>query len=328
MKSAPMRRWLFAGFTFLFAAASQAQPVSLKIQDYPGIVGTLVRVAIEKGYCEQQGLKCSLNTIPSAPLGLQTLLAGGIDVSLPPAEVVIQSAVKGANLKIVSASFTASPFMLIMGKGMMGSAGKSYPQIMHDLKGKKIGITARGAAPEFQVKTMLKGAGMKDDDVTFVAVGSPNTGYPALLNQQVDAVMSFVPFDGLCSVLETCRVAVTPAKGEGPEELVALNGGGGLYVMRQDFVSKHKGVDDAFFKAMTDAGKFASDPANLDELLKITLKYYKMDAPRGEEILRNSLERFQFAFVPDVKPESIQAAADYLKNTGQINKPFDTKVLF
>lgn len=328
MKRISLRRWLAAGFTLLACAATQAQPLAIRIQDYPGIVGTLARVAIEKGYCNDHGLKCSLTTIPAAPLGVQTLMAGGIDVSLPPAEVAIQSAIKGADLKIVSASFTDSPFMLILGKDLMASADKGYPAVMHDLKGKKIGVTSRGAAPEFQIKTMLKDAGMKEDDVIFVAVGAPNTGYPALLNKQVDAVMSFVPFDGFCDVLKTCRIAIMPAKGQGPKELVALNGGGGLYVMRNEFLTKNPNAGESYLKAMRDAQKFATNPANLNELMQITLKYYHLDMPKGDEILRNSLQRFQAAFAADVKKSAIQAAADYLFATGQIPKAFDVSPLF
>lgn len=328
MKRISLRRWLAVGLTFAACAAAQAQPVTLRIQDYPGIVGTLARVAIEKGYCSNHGLKCTLNTIPAAPLGIQTLMAGGIDVSLPPAEVAVQSAVKGADLKVVTASFADSPFMLILGKDLMASADKGYPMVMHDLKGKKIGVTSRGSGPEFQIKTMLKDAGMKDDDVTFVAVGSPNTGYPALLNRQIDAAMSFVPFDGFCDVLKTCRVAVSPARGEGPKELVDLNGGGGLYVMRKDFLAKNPTAGDAFVNAIRDAQKFATNPEHLDELMQITLKYYRLEMPNGDDVLRSSLKRFQSAFVADVKKSAIQAAADYLYATGQIPNRFDVSPLF
>lgn len=328
MSSPSLQRWLATGLTLLACATAQAQPTTLRIQDYPGIVGTLARVAIEKGYCDNHGIRCTLNVIPAAPLGIQTLMAGGIQVALPPAEVAIQSAIKGSDLKIVSASFRDSPFMLILGKELMASADKGYPALMHDLKGKKVGVTARGAAPEFQVKTLLREAGLKDDDVTFVAIGSPNTGYPSLLNRQVDAAMSFVPFDGFCDVLKTCRVALMPAKGEGPKALVALNGGGGLYVMRNDFIGKNPEAATAFRKAIEDAERFATDPANLDALMAITIKYYRLDIPNGEQILRSSLERFQSAFVADVDRQAVQAAATYLHETGQISKRFDVGGLF
>lgn len=321
--------WLLAcAITAATGAAAQTQPPTLRIQDYPGLVGTLARVAVEKGYCAKNGVQCQLSTIPAAPLGLQTLMAGGIEVALSPSEVAIQSAAKGANLKIVGGMFNASPFMLIVGTGLLASADKGYPAIMQDLKGKKIGVTSRGAAPEFQIKSMLLQAGLKADDVTFVAVGAPNTGYPALLNKQVDAVMSFVPFDGFCDVLKTCRIAVFPAKGEGPKVLTDLNGAGGLYVMRREYTQKNPAAAEGFARALRDAERFTADPANKAELLQITLKYYRLEMPKGDEILQSSLERFRANMVVAVKQQAVQAAADYLLQTGQIEQRFDAARLF
>ncbi|VTU38414.1 ABC transporter substrate-binding protein [Variovorax sp. PBL-E5] len=322
-------RWLLtAALPLALCATAEAQTPTLRIQDYPGIIGTLARVAVEKGYCAKNGIQCTLTTIPAAPLGVQTLMAGGIEVALPPSEVAIQSAAKGADLKIVGGMFDASPFMLIVGPGLLASAGKGYPAIMQDLKGKKIGVTSRGAAPEFQIKSMLLQAGLKEDDVTFVAVGSPNTGYPALLNKQVDAVMSFIPFDGFCDVLKTCRIAVLPAKGEGPKVLTDLNGAGGLYVMRRDYTQKNPATVEAFVKALNEAERFTADPANGAELLQITLKYYRIEMPKGDEILKSSLDRFRANMIVKVKKPAVQAAADYLQQTGQLDKSFDAARLF
>lgn len=322
------RRLAAATLALTAAAAAQAQPTTLRIQDFPGIVGTLGRVAAEKGYCAKYGLKCTLQTIPTAPLGVQTLMSGGIEVALSPSEVAIQSAARGADLKIAGGAFGANPFMVFLGPDMTGSAGKGYPAIMQDLKGKKIGVTARGAAPEFQFKTLLIHAGLKPEDVTFVAVGSPNTAYPALLNKQVDAVMSFVPFDGFCDVLKTCRIAVTPAKGEGPKELTSLNGAGGVYVVRREFAQKNPAAVEAFGKALRDAERFAADRANTEELMQITSKYFRLEMPKGDEVLRNSMDRFRSTFIADVEKPAVQAAADYLKQTGQLDKRFDADKLF
>ncbi|MEG0555677.1 MAG: ABC transporter substrate-binding protein, partial [Comamonas sp.] len=88
-------RWLLAcAITAATGATAQVQIPNLRIQDYPGLIGTLTRVAVEKGYCTKNGVQCTLTTIPAAPLGLQTLMAGGIEVALSPSEVAIQSAAK------------------------------------------------------------------------------------------------------------------------------------------------------------------------------------------------------------------------------------------
>jgi NitT/TauT family transport system substrate-binding protein len=78
-----------------WGATVMAQVETLRIQDYPGLGNVMVRVAAANGYCEKNGIKCELKTIPAAPLGIQTLLAGDIDVAFGPAEVVIQAANRG-----------------------------------------------------------------------------------------------------------------------------------------------------------------------------------------------------------------------------------------
>lgn len=64
----------------------------LRIQDYPGLGNFLARVANANGLCEKHGLKCESHTIPQAPLGLQSLLAGDIEVAHAPPEVLVQAA--------------------------------------------------------------------------------------------------------------------------------------------------------------------------------------------------------------------------------------------
>lgn len=317
-----------AALLTLAASATQAQTPTVRIQDTPGIAGTLGRVAIEKGYCAKYGIQCTIQTIAAAPLGVQTLLAGGIEVALAPPEVVIQSMNKGADLKVVGGAMDVSPFMLLVGPTLYDAASKGYPGIMASLKGKKIGVTARGAAPEFQIKTMLQDAGMKPDDVTFVAVGSANTAYPALINNQVDAVMGFVPFDGFCEVMKTCRIALTLAKNEGPKALTDINGAGGFYVMRRDYLIKNPVVAESLTKALRDAERFVAEASNVNEVMQITLKYFKIDAPKGDEVLRNSMDRYRAHFKVDVRKDAVQAAANYLQQTGQLDKPFDAGRLF
>lgn len=328
-------RWFsVVALTLASTAFAQTTPPAstiptLRIQDYPGMIGTLLHVAIEKGYCAKQGIQCTLQVIPSAPLGMQTLLAGGIDASLGNAEVAIQAMEKGADIKIVSGAATPNVFVLTVSTRLGAGADKKYPEIMHGLKGRKVGVTARGSAAEFQLRDMLSGAGMQPDDVTYVAVGGANTAYPAMINGQVDAVEAFPPFDGFCDVLKTCKIAVQPWKGEGPSTLTVLGGGSSaLITMRREFIAKNPKTVDAFIKALQDAGRFIADPANSAELLKITLKYFQIDMPQGDAIVENTLMRWRTGFSTEVTKKGVQATADYMLKNKQIDKPFDASRLF
>ncbi|MFX5960874.1 hypothetical protein ABTE72_19130, partial [Acinetobacter baumannii] len=68
-------------FALLSTQAALAQTPTLRIQDYPGIGNFLVRVANARGLCEKHGIRCELRPIPQAPLALQTLLAGDLEVA-------------------------------------------------------------------------------------------------------------------------------------------------------------------------------------------------------------------------------------------------------
>ncbi len=304
---------------------AMAQTTTLRIQDYPGLGNVLTRVAAANGYCEKHGVKCDLKTIPAAPLGMQTLLAGDLDVYFGPAEVAIQAFNKGADLKIIGGITSETTFFLMAGAAMeTPNAAKGYPAVMQDFKGKKIGVTARGSAAEFQLVDMLRGAGMQATDVTIIPVGAPNTALPAIANKQIDALMSFPPMDGFCHAMKVCRVIIDPRKGQGPVEITRLNGGAGPAVVRSDFAQKNAAAIDGYARALKEAEVFAQDPKNFDALLKIINQTFKIDGPAGaaavEHSLRNAISGARFSY--DAK--ALQHAADYLHKSGQIDKVVDT----
>lgn len=322
-----MRRFhksLLAAGLVLAACAVQAQD-TVRVQDYPGLGNMLLRVAIANGYCDKRGIKCEAKTIPAAPLAVQTLLAGDLDLAMAPPEVVIQAANKGADLRIVGNGARNPVFFLMAGAALdTPNAAKGYPAVMQDFKGRKIGVTARGSAAEFQLVDLLKGAGLKSDDVTIVAVGAPNTAFPAIANKQIDGLMLFGPMDGFCEVTKACRVVVDPRKGQGPTDILKLTGASVVLVARADYTAKNGKALDALAGALREAEAFIQAPANYAAVLKVAQDTGKINAPGGDQILdvslRNALPTFRFG----LDPAALQHAAEYLHRSGQVDKLVDT----
>jgi len=309
------------------SAPAQAQD-TVRVQDYPGLGNMLLRVAVANGYCDKRGIKCEGKTIPAAPLGVQTLLAGDLDLAFAPPEVVIQAVNKGADLRVVGNGARNPVFFLMAGAALdTPNAAKGYPALMQDFKGKKIGVTARGSAAEFQLIDMLKGAGLKKDDVTIVAVGAPNTAFPAIANKQIDGLVLFGPMDGFCEVSKACRVVLDPRKGEGPADILKLTGASVVLVGRADYTAKNAKTLDAFAAAMREAEAFIQAPANYAAVLKVAQDTARINAPGGDQILdislRNGLPTFRFA----LDAAALQHAAEYLHRTGQVDKLVDTSRL-
>lgn len=320
-------RLALASLTLLMSGPTLAQ-TTLRIHDYPGLGNFLVRVANAKGLCEKHGVKCELRTIPQAPLAMQTLLAGDIDVAFPPPEVLVQAVNKGADLKVLGSGGREPVFFLMAAAGLdTPNAAKGYPAVMQDFKGKKVGVTARGSGAEFQLVEMLRGAGMKPDDVTIVAVGAPNTAFPAIANKQIDGLVLFTPMDGFCEVSKACRLVVDPRQGQGPADILKGSGAAVVQVARADYANKNAGALDGFGRAMREAEALVQDPANFAAILKVAQDTFKINAPGGDKVLevslRNSLKTFRF----DVDAKALQHIAEYMHRSGQIDKVVDTSRL-
>ncbi len=322
----------FAAFAIasssVFASVSSLAQEVVRVQDYPGLGNLMLRVAIAQKFCDKQGIKCEPRVIPAAPLGLQTMLSGDIEVAFGPPEVVIQAASKGVDVRILGNGARGAIFFLAVGNHVeTPNAAKGYPAVMQDFKGKKIGVTARGTGSEFQLVDLLKGAGMSPSDVTLVAVGAPNTALPALANKQVDAVMAFEPMGGFCEVLKACRVMVNMRNGEGPAELLAVADAGSVLTVRSDYIQKKPQAVTAFIAAMKETETFMQNPANYDTVLKVSLETFKIDIPKGAEVVANVLKTSLPAYRFAMEPKAVQAAANYLLASKQLDKAQDTSRL-
>ena len=292
------------------ATFAQAQ-TTVRFQDYPGTGNLLVRIAQAQGYCQQAGIRCDLRTIPAAPLGMQTMLSGDIDVFFGPTEVAAAAVARRAPVQIIGAGYVDPVFFVAAGpKTELATENEGYPGVVKSFKGKRIGVTQRGSGAEFQVIDMLADVGLTANDVTFVAVGAPDTAFPALTRGQVDLIMTFSPTDGMCEVLKACRVVVDPRKGEGPASLLATRGGSGAMAVRADWANSNASTIAAIRQALEQAEKFALEPGNFDRVLEILRASFGLQLPNADQIaevtLRNSIDNFRARG----SVQAIQAVAD------------------
>jgi NitT/TauT family transport system substrate-binding protein len=301
-------------------AARAGDPI-VRFQDYPGHGNLLIRVARSKGWCKAAGIDCELRTIPAAPLGLQALIGGSIDVAQTPIEVVAAAVQRGARLRTVVGSAVSNIFQVdVSSKLALAHEAQGYPAEMQDLKGLKVGVVSRGSATESFFSFLMQQAGLKADDVTYVAVGAPNTAFAALRAGQVDAIVSWEPSGTMCELSKLCKVLYRGATASQPALLKAMYGAGTGLVMRADEIAAHPEIARAVVKVSQQAAAFVDDPANEAEVLRISAEYFKFDMPQGDLIARRTLELgLQTAtFKTMVRRSAVQATLDYLKDTKQL----------
>jgi NitT/TauT family transport system substrate-binding protein len=128
-------------------------------------------------------------------------------------------------------------------------------------------------------------------------------------------------------VLKACRVVVDPRKGEGPADLLAVAGAGSVLAVRGDLLAKRPLAAAGFSAAMKDAEAFIQNPANWDAVLNVAQDSFKIDVPKGPEVVAAVLKTTLAAYRFSLDPKSVQAAADYLVTSKQLDKPVDTAKL-
>lgn len=327
-------RCAFIGFVasaFSFAALAQApakvvaKGETVRIQVYPGTIGgghPILWAAIDKGFCTAHGLKCQLVEIPSGPLGLQALAAGSIEVATATVDVAMQAAARGNDIQLI-AGIRPTLFFSVIARDR--NAPKGYPAAIQGLKGKKIGVSGRGSGTEIQMRAILAGAGIKPEDVTFVAVGGPATAYQTLQSGQVDAVINWSPIETVCKLTDTCIALLEQSKGEGPAETRALNGANNELSATRKLIESNPVMIDAFIQALNDSERWIKDPKNFDEVLAIAKKRFSMGGvPDPDQAIAILLrEEIQQAGTT-LDRKAVQSYATFLHKYKVLDKLFDT----
>jgi NitT/TauT family transport system substrate-binding protein len=196
--------------------------------------------------------------------------------------------------------------------------------MMSALKGKKIGVPARGSGAELQFGLLAKQAGLAPSDFTFVAVGAPNTSYGALKSKQVDASMTFEPSASICEVIKDCRTVYRGSTAAEPKEIAGTNGAAAVLVVTQESIDKSPKAVDALIAAARDAEAFIQDPANFQELLKIAKSYFEFKMPEGDKVMEVSLKDAIPSYKTGVSRDALKQIAANMLETQQIKAPFDT----
>ncbi len=317
-------RRFFLSAGLVAATALHAQPSSVKepkisaddkpirLQVYQGAIINLMQwVMTERGFCAAHKLKCELVTVPSAPLGIQAIVAGSLDVVISSADVAVQAAAGGAPVQFVGGLLPASPYALSMRTGVIQTSA-SYPTNVKAIKGLKIGVTARGAGPEAQMRLLLAEAGMDPEkDVTYVAVGPPSSQYAAMVAKQVDGVMGFEPMPTICEESKLCGNLVDLRKGQGPA--VGRGGSGVTYVASKAFIEKNATTIDAFRQASAGAIEWASKAENFPEVMAIAKRHFNLgDLPDAEAVTERLVKNQVSSYHWQLNREGIKAYAAHL----------------
>ena len=303
---------------------------TVRFHEYPGNILNLVTwVMTEKGFCDREKIKCVGVTLASGPLAQQAAAAGNLDFIFTSADVMMQAVGRGNDLMIVAPQVATNVYVLVARSDLaLPNKAAGYPANVRDLKGMKIGVSARGSSTEMQIKALFAGSGMPADSATYIAVGSPNTAYAALAAKQIDAALTWDPIPSVCAATKACEMMVDLRKGQGSPELVAMNGTFVVWYARRDWVGKNGVLVDAFARASAAATNWVKDPKNYHEALEIARKRASLgERPNKDQVLNEVVKVTIDSYGTKFHIASIEAFHTLLMNNKVLDKPLNVPSL-
>ena len=276
-----MNRWsaihgkVVAGLTAAIVAASlltgtanAADEMAVNIGYYPGALFHLpLYVADAKGYFKQAGLTPTFIPVANGPLMNSQMGSGAIEFGYQPPSNVGLAREQGLDQVFLVGNVTM-PWVLIARKDLKAPNIGKYPAVMADLKGLNWGVYGRGSDGEVFMRVMARDAKLDvDKDMTWIAVGGPATGLPALKAGRVDVYMTIAPAPTIATALGYGTTLLDLRKGEGPGDFNGIHYNA-LVTLRKTAQAKPKAVA-ALVEATIMAQCWLRKPENFNEVLAI-----------------------------------------------------------
>lgn len=263
------RRLLVAAIGLAAAAATTSvNAEELKIGYYAGAVMTIPSwIAQAKGFYKAEGLDVTLIPVANGPLMSSNTASGAIDIGYNSPSNVGLTREQGLNQTIVLGNMIM-PIVLLARTDVKIPHTGHYPQDVADLKGLNWGSYGRGSDIENIMRVMAKDAGLNPDtDVTWIGVGPPPTGLPALKASRVDVYGTTMPAPEVATAAGYGKIVVDLRKGEGPGDF--RNAVYSILIALSKRVEQQPKLFAKVVAAHEKAYCWAKDPKNFDEVASI-----------------------------------------------------------
>ncbi|MBN9746843.1 sulfonate ABC transporter substrate-binding protein [Amycolatopsis sp. A1MSW2902] len=283
---------------------SGVEKAKIKVSIMPTIDVVPFHLAVQNGYFKNEGLEVEAVDAASGDASLQKLQAGEVDIAYASYTPFFIAKSKGAaDIKLVADASSAGPKSTEV-VAMPNSNIKN----VHDLAGKRIGITATNTICDTLTKSVMRDNGVSFTDVKWVSLRFPDIG-PAVKRGDIDAGFLTEPF------------ITQSAKVNGTVEVIDTASGGTKDFPTAGYGSLGKFTDAnpktvaAFQRAMLRATKESADRSKIEPLM---IQFSKVDEATAK--ITNLL-----TFQSTLDARRIQRVPDLLQQFGSIQSKIDVQ---
>ncbi len=252
-----------------YFALQQTQPVKLRIGVQPSWHHIAFYIMWDKGWI-QKVLKVEpeLYSFESGPLEMQAFAAGHLDIAYVGATPPMSILAQGVKAKLVAVANTE-------GSSLVVRPDISYtdPQ---SLKGKRISCYPPGSIQDTILKKWLREHGIDPEkDVYIIHQRGPAEQHPSLKSGEIDAAFFPDPHPYLAVLGGYGKIALS-SRDMWPRHPCCV------VLMSEELIAKHRDLAVKFVALHIIASQYAIDPKNKGDVVRILMKYLKIDERTAE----------------------------------------------
>ena len=257
--------------------AQTAAPIKFNYLNSAGVSENLpIWLAKDEGFFAQEGIDATL-VDTTAPIGTQvTIVVGGsADSMLAGLSTVYTARQKGLPVRFLRGISLSNRGASIK-KGReneipVAHNASELPRTLRALKGKTIGVPSLGVSAHLEFQALLRGVSMDPEkDVTFISVNPGDASEAAIRAGTVDLVYSSINTSQQIEESGTGTTVFTTLD-DGPAGLKSLTVVGA--VASDGFLRAHPTFERRYERAMDKAIDFLRATRNVDEAIKVIVKY-------------------------------------------------------
>lgn len=306
--------WLLAllGTAALIAPAAQAQ-VKLTIgSSVHSLFSLPLYIADSKGLFRAEGLSVEVINFQGGATATPALLGGSTELQSAATENLLKVVQQGQPIVAVMSVQSTLNGAIMVRKEVAQKLGRK--PILADLKGMRVGTLARGGMSDMAMRYIAAEQGLAERDINLVPLLGYDKHLAALGANDIDASMTVEPIQTFWSKGPAGAVYMLDMlKREGPElfqdmNWITLQG-------KKEWVEKNRDTVRKVVRAMVQAQKFISDPANIDQVTDLALKAFP-NIPKP--ILKTAIENQLHTYTPRVTEAGIKKNNDLLLKTGNL----------
>ena len=206
------------GTVAAYADDAPAKLTPLRVHHYQGLfINQNSYIAYYTGIFKKHGLDVTLVPLPSGPAVEAAVHAGSVDVgSQDLDQTIINTHLQNLNFTTICGA-EGSYYQVVTRPGFKFEGPMTYPEVMKNFVGKKLGVTALGADTFYFWEALFQAAGLPQNSGTYIGTGVGQQSLSAVQHGLVDATMGFEPLT-TAEAQSGSTIVLNLAKGEGPPE--------------------------------------------------------------------------------------------------------------